>query len=421
MNNFETANQILTNILLKEIPFSAALKDVFDKNKEITRESRTLITGIVGCELRHHLLLRSLMKEKFGYTKEEEEKYISIYLLLTNELYYHRFDFNQIVLNASKLSDKPAKELTAFVEELKAKEKLIPANIQEGSLEYLSLRFNTPLWLVKMWDKQYGRTTTFKVLKGNSKTSKITCGVNTTNASKEKLLESNNFASSPIENCLIYQGKEVLRSTDYSKHHQVYLEKMPYLDIMNKLECDPFAKVAILSGYDNNLLLDYIFLKKPQSKIDVIVPEYRDYVKLKNDVNQFRLKNVQLYDAKANVIESCISEPVDLFFLLARNTNFENFNRMPDYFLQCKNQKLDSLINEQRYSLEEAYGLLNVGGQLLYMVPTLNKKETSLLIKDFLLIHRDMSLVEEKHYLPFEEGESLMYYVKMIKTNHKYD
>ena len=40
-------------------------------------------------------LFRSLLKEKFGYTKEEEEKYIPIFLLLTNELYYHRFDFHR--------------------------------------------------------------------------------------------------------------------------------------------------------------------------------------------------------------------------------------------------------------------------------------------------------------------------------------
>jgi len=420
MNNFETANLILSNILIKEIPFSIALKEAFDKS-DISRESRSMITGLVGCELRHHLLFRALLKERFAYNKEEEEKYIPIYLLLTNEIYYHRFDFNQIVLNAAKLSEKPAKELTAYIEELKGKEKLIPANTVEGSLEYLSLRFNTPLWLVKMWDKQYGRTTTFKTLKSNSKTSKVTCGVNTRKASIEKLLESGAFIKSKVDNCLIYQGKEVLRSTDYSKHHRVYLEKMPYIDIINKLEGNPFAKVAIFSGYSNNILLDYIFLKEPQTKIDVIVPEYRDYLTLKNDVNQFKLNNVVLYDAKANVIESCISEPVDIFFLLPRNTNFENFNRMPDYFLQCKNQKLDALINEQRYSLEEAYNSLNVGGQLLYLVPTLNKKETSLLIKDFLLLHRDMSLVEERHYMPFDEGESMMYYVKMIKTNHKYD
>ena len=420
MNNFEIANLALTNILLKEIPFQIALKDVFEKN-DVSKESRSMIMGLVGCELRHHLLFRALLKEKYGYPKEEEEKYIPVYLLLTNELYYHRFDSNQIVLNASKMTGIPAKELTPYIEEVKNNPKLVPNNIQEGSLEYLSLRFNTPLWLVKMWDKQYGRTTTFKVLKGNSKTSKITCGVNTSNSSKEKLLESNNFIPSKVDNCLIYQGKEVLRSTDYSKHHNVYLEKMPYIDIINKLECDPFHKIAVFSGYSNNLLLDYIFLKKPQSKIDVIVPEFRDYKSLENDVKQFRLNNVQLYDAKASVIESCISEPVDVFFLLARNTNFENFNRMPDYFLQCKNQKLDPLINEQIYSLDEAYSCLNVGGQLLYMVPTLNKKETTLLIKDFLLRHRDMSLVEEKHYMPFEEGESLMYYVKMLKTNHKYD
>ena len=87
MNNFETASLVLSNILLKEIPFSIALKEVFDKNTDISKESRSLITGLVGCELRHHLLFRALLKEKFGYAKEEEEKYISVYLLLTNELY----------------------------------------------------------------------------------------------------------------------------------------------------------------------------------------------------------------------------------------------------------------------------------------------------------------------------------------------
>ena len=64
MNNFETANLILGNILLKEIPFAAAIKDAFDKNKDISKESRTIITGLVGCELRHHLLFRALLIRK---------------------------------------------------------------------------------------------------------------------------------------------------------------------------------------------------------------------------------------------------------------------------------------------------------------------------------------------------------------------
>ena len=419
MNNFETATSILEDILYKELSFTTALKNTFDKS-DISKESRTIITGLVGCELRHHLLLRALLKEKIEFSKDEEIKYISIYLVLANELYYHRYDYNQIVQNASKMSGLPNKDINALVEDFKSREKLLPANVEEGTLEYLSYRFNTPLWLVKMWEKQYGRTVCFKVLKSNSKSGLITCGVNTSSTSVDKLIGPD-FIQGPVDNSLIYQGKEMLRNTQYAKHHQVYLEKIPYIDIINKLEYDSFKKVAILSGYPNNLLLDFVFLKKPNTKIDVIVPEYRDYVSIKNDINQFRLQNIQVYDAKANVIESCISEPVDVFFLLARNTNYENFNRMPDYFLQCKNQKLDPLINEQRYSLEEAYKVTNVGGQLIYMVPTLNKKETSLLIKDFLLIHRDMSLIEEKLYVPYEESGSLMYYVKMLKTDHKYD
>mgnify|MGYP002623265955 CR=1 FL=1 len=420
MNNFETANQILTDIITKQIPFQVAIKNSCEKN-EISRESRSLITGLVGCELRHHLLFRSLVKEQFQFNHEEEEKYFPLYLILANEIYYHRFDYNQIVLNASKMCDISTKDINDFISGLKIRTPLLPKDIQEGSLEHLSLRFNTPLWLVKMWDKQFGRTTCFKVLKYNSKTSKLVCGVNSKITSVEKLTQGGDFIPGPVDNSVIYQGKEVLRTTNYSKYHNVYLQRASYIDIINKLDIDPFKKVAILSGFSNNILLDLYFIKNISSKIDIIVPEFKDYTDLKNNAKQFHIDNIFLYDAKAGMIDSCISEPVDLFLLLARNTNYDLFSRQPDYFLYCKNQKLDSLINEQRYSLEEAYKVLNVGGQLVYAVPTLNKKETSLLIKDFLLIHRDMSLLEEKQYMPFDEGEALLYYAKMIKTNHKYD
>ena len=415
MNNFEMSSQILSDILFKDLPFFISAKNVIGKN-EVSPESRSLIYGIVGCELRHHYVLKAIVKEKYKFDPVDEIKFVPLYLLLTNIFYYKKFDNDQIKLNTMKMVGITPKELDAFLKELESREDFIPSNVTNGSLEYLSYRFNTPLWLVKMWDKQFGRNVCFKTLKSNYRSPKITVGFNPRYTNEDNLLKTNKFNKTQIENIFEYVGNGPLRINDEVKKHQVFLEKMPYKDVLNKLELNPLSKAAFFLGSASPIALDYGINFDTHAGMDVIIPDYAEYLNFKRDAGFNKIENVSVFNEQANTIESCLSEKVDLFVLIPRNTNFELLKTSPDFFLRCKNTKMDTLINEQRYSLEEAYNMLNENGTLLYLVPTLNNKETTNLVKDFLLIHRDMSLLEEKLYLPFEETDSLLYAVKMIKT-----
>ncbi len=412
MNNFDYSITILKNVIIDDMPFAIATKTLFNK-QELSSESRALISGLVGCELRHHLLFRHLLKEKYHYPQEEEEKYFPLFLVLANVLFYKKFDNDQIIQNTNKMLNLVPQETMAFINEVLNKDALIDKN----DPNLLSYRYNIPSWLIKMWTKQFGNNITYLTLKHLYKSSPVIVSINSRVTNEEKLLATGEFEKSVYDNALLYKGQEMLRRTKYAKYHQIFLNKLPYIDILNKIEFHNFMNIAIFMGYSNPLFLD-IALNKDEfiNKIDLICSDIRDYVNVQSDIKTYQLDKLTLYDAKASTIVTCISEKVDLFILQARNTNYELLKSSPDYFLRCKNIVLDKLINEQRYSLEEAYACLADNATLIYMVPTLNKKETTLLVRDFLLLHSDMSLIEQHLYLPFKESESLMFYAKFIKT-----
>lgn len=413
MNNFEIATIVLTEIFCDEKNFSVAVKSNIQRY-EVSKDSAPLISGIVGCELRHHMLLLALAKETFSFP--ELKDYFPLLLLLTNVLFYKRFENDQLIQNVCKVSDIKPAELNAFIADITSRSDLLPKNVEKGSPYYLSIRFNTPLWLVNMWIKHYGRNFAYKILKDNYKPSLNVVSVNTIKEKVDAIIENKDFALSPVEGALIYSGKMPIRKLPFYTKHLIYQDKLPFRAICNNLDIEPHSTVAIFSGYSNNFYLDLATKLGNKYKGDIIVPNYQDFCDVKNNVKLFGLENVRVYEAQANTLITCISEKVDLFCLLARNSNFELFKTSPDYFLRFSRDSLDKLITEQRYSLEEAAELVNVNGILLYMIPTLNKKEGRDLIKDFLLIHPNFKLLEEKQYFPFDPEDSILYFAKLLNT-----
>ena len=58
---------------------------------------------------------------------------------------------------------------------------------------------------------------------------------------------------------------------------------------------------------------------------------------------------------------------------------------------------------------------LNDKATLVYCVRTLGKKETFLLIEEFLKAHPEFELVKEKQFFPYEEENSILYYAILRK------
>ena len=58
------AKDILQKIIIEKTPFSLALKQAF-KNDSVSKEDRAIVSAMVGCALRHYLVMERLIKETY--------------------------------------------------------------------------------------------------------------------------------------------------------------------------------------------------------------------------------------------------------------------------------------------------------------------------------------------------------------------
>ena len=162
MNEFEIAKITLEKITLEEIPFAQALRNSF-KKYNVDAITRNNVTALLGCELRHQYLLDNLIERYFSDIKFEDSVYLRF--LVSNKLFLKRFDGDALYkLAIEQLNKETVDELMNFIS---STTEIIPNNLDKTSPEYLALRFNTPSWVIKMWQKQFGKGLVFKILKTN--------------------------------------------------------------------------------------------------------------------------------------------------------------------------------------------------------------------------------------------------------------
>ena len=414
MHKFEIAIEVLDKILDNNIPFNLATKNTLDKYG-VPADERNNVTGLVGCELRHHLLFKELIKEELEF--KEATKDSAILLALANYHFYNKFDAQEVVAITSRSTGINKKQIEEFLAKHQDKSDIIPAKYDKGSFEYLSLRYNCPTWLVKMWNKHYGRGIAFKVLQANTKP--VVQSYKLNNIEQGKVLLNPNFSVAPVEDMVLYIGKGNAKGTEFYKAKQIIPEKMAYKLTLDNVNVQPFSSVAIYSSFSNTMYVDLAKRGIEGLKVDLITPDILTHSEAQRLISLYQIKGYTLLEEKAANLLACISNKVDYFFVLPRNSNFDLLRTNADYFLRFSRDELDSIMNEQRYTLDEAASLINDGGQLIYMVPTLNKKETKQIISEFLLTHREFSLLEEKQFFPFEDLNSTLYVARMLKAKAK--
>ena len=160
------ARDILNRIINENTPFSLALKQAFKKN-EVSKEDKANISAMVGCVLRHYLVLSNVISKQ--YPELESLGAIALMIAFSNALFIKKLDQEECNKEAQQyLKDEDVKAKD-FIEPFLEEKKLVPENIEVGSFEFLSYRYNTPTDIIKMWNKQFGHISCGKVLKANSK------------------------------------------------------------------------------------------------------------------------------------------------------------------------------------------------------------------------------------------------------------
>ena len=156
------AKEILNKIINEGMPFSLALKQAFKKS-DIAREDRSTVSAVVGCVLRHYLVMSKIVAST--YPEMESLGVIGLLIALSNALFVRKMDQEACNQEVKQYIKEGEMSVEDFIAPYLEKKKLVPEDIEVGSFEFLSYRYNTPIEVIKMWNKQFGHISMNKALK----------------------------------------------------------------------------------------------------------------------------------------------------------------------------------------------------------------------------------------------------------------
>lgn len=266
----------------------------------------------------------------------------------------------------------------------------------------VSIETSHPLWMVKMFIKQYGEDKTLKICNANNEIPRKTGRVNTLKISMDKLLEDTSFKKGVLsEDAFYFEGTNIAHH-DYFKNGMVTIQdesSQLVARLLNPKEGEyvldmcaaPGSKTSHLAQLMNNkgridaydLYEHKVLLVNSQMQrlgIDIVHMSANDSTKLKDIYNEKTFDKI-LLDA-----------PCSGFGVLSRKPEIKYHD----------SSAMDEIIQIQEELLENAYYLLKNNGKMVYSTCTINKKENEKQILKFINKHKDMKIVEEKTILPYE-------------------
>jgi len=373
------------------------------QTQKISLEDKKLITRIVYGTVQYQLYLTYLLQESI---KGKRVKVFERMLLLMS-LYQYEFmdsipDY-AIVNEAVKLAKKHKGVKTAnFINAVLNHVINHKPSIEIlDKVERLSIETSHPLWMVKMFIKQYGFQTSEKICLSNNEVPYNSARVNTIKANKEDILKNPLFTTSSLsKDGVYYQGGNIADTKEYkeglltvqdeSSQLAGYLLTPKENERVLDMCCAPGSKTAHLAALMNN--------KGQIEAIDL----YEHKIQLvESNMKRLGIENVRTHVYDSTQLDNLFDkESFDCILLDAPCSGLGDLRRKPEIRYH-DSSIMDEIIPLQKKLLEKAYVLLAKGGRIVYSTCTINKKENEKQVEQFLLNHPDLIKKEEKTILPY--------------------
>ena len=411
------AKNILQKIIIENVPFSLALKHAF-KDDNVSKEDKPIVSALVGCALRHYLVMERVIKET--YPNIESDGFIALLVAFSNALFIKKLNQDDCNALATSFLKEDDIKVTDFIAPYLEDKKLVPEEIEVGSFDFLSYRYNTPVPVIKMWNKQFGHITASRILRANSKPGPVVLRINNNLISDEDFFNQYpEFEKCEVSGVALFNGEGKFKNHPASEKNLVTALPLVFKEAVDEGDVDLFRGLAIYAEYPNDLLTELLSRFNNLTNIEFMAGNYSAFINTKNALNKHAIKGINVYEANASSIITCVSKLVHTFIVMPDSSRLNLLQVLPDYFLRFDIEKLDDLIANQLKALNEASNQVEDGGYLVYLVDTISKKENSGVVNEFLKDHTEFTLIKDKLYFPYKKyGGSYFYAVLKKQTKN---
>lgn len=417
MNELLIVSQVLSKIIHQHFNFSDSLKITVQESSMAT--SQGLIRSLTSCELHHHRLLEHVVN-RFAHQLLPQDKLI-VQAAIGNNVFVKRLPYEQVMVFLHQFlleKEIPKASIDGLLALASPGKNLIDPQIKENSIAYLGIKYNTPEWLVIMWIKHFGLTITLKILSTNNKPVLQACRVNTLKTSTEKLLKQySNLSETPLEDTVIYQGKEPLKNHPAYIQNLIFQQRLAITDIVKQFSFDNVkGEMLLVETRPQALYLELPIYTDQKIRINIVTNAIERKLAMQKSIQAFQLSNISLYESEPRGLITFLSKKQDVVLVVPQCSKFDLIRSLPDFFIHFKQEDLDGLIASQKNALFESSQFVDDRGLLFYGVNTMNQKEGKLLIEEFLNEQPQFKLIQEFQYFPFDKFNTALYVAAMRKS-----
>ena len=410
------AYRILNQYFEDESFLNIALNEQLKKSN-LKREDKDLCTTIVYGTIQNLLAiqyqLQPYIKGKRVKKKIKTLLYLSLYQLMYLDKIPEYAVINEAVNIAKKQGYQTSKFVNAVLRNFVRNERRSLEGLDE--LERISIETSHPLWMVKMFNKQYGLEKTKKICLEDNTPPTRSGRVNTLKASKEELLKEGCFKEGTLSKDALLYDKGNLALTSYFKEGKVTIQDESSQLVARLLDPQKTDYVLDMCSAPGSKTTHLSALMENQGKIEAY-DLYEHKVKLvEYNLRRLGVKNVHIQAGDSTKLKEVYSEKTfDRILLDAPCSGFGVLKRKPEIKYH-DSSIMDGLVSLQELLLENAYYLLKNDGTMVYSTCTINKKENELMIQKFIEKHPDMEIIKQRTILNYEYHTDGFFMCKMKK------
>lgn len=410
----EKAYNLLCEIILNKQYSNLILRKELN---EFDEQDKRFITNIVYGTMQNYLYVRYLWE---NYVEKSIAKDIAI--LMDMSIYQIEFMdkvptyavVNEAVEIASQLHKGKYKSMVnAMLRRFMREEKRV---ITGDDLTQLSILTSHPLWLVKMWNKQYGYEVTKKICYDNQEVPTLACRVNTLKSSKSELLINKKFREGYLsKDALLYEGGNIANTKEFLEGLiTIQDESSQCVALMvDPKENERVLDVCAAPGTKTTHMAQ--LMKNTGEIIACDIHEHRVEL-IHNSMKRMGLNCIHPQQLDGTLAhESFEAESFDRILVDAPCSGYGVLKRKNDIKVHMEPSDMDEIIPLQASILESVSSLVKKEGILVYSTCTLNKKENEKQVEKFLKNHEEYTLLEMRTIFPYEYHSDGFFMAKFKK------
>ncbi len=365
----------------------------------LTQTQKNFITRVVYGTVTYQLYLDYIIKQNITGRIKSFERML-LMMSLYQMIYMDAIPQYAIINEAVNLAKQKGKRTANFINATLRKLTHYQLSFEGlDDIERLSIETSHPLWLIRLYIKQYGKETAIEILNANNTIPKQSARVNTLLTTVDDVLQIEGFSPCALSMDGVYYDGAIVNTYAYKQGLITIQDESSQLvarllhphneDYVLDMCASPGGKTTHLAALMNN-----------QGVIEAY-DLYEHKIKLIDQLCQrLHITNIHThcYDS-TKLLEIYHEETFDKILLDAPCSGLGVIKRKPEIKYH-DSHSLDELQEIQQKLLENAYPILKKGGNMVYSTCTLNKKENEKQIQAFLSRHPDMKIKEEKTILP---------------------